>query len=228
MIKIKKVMLWIVACLPLLATILMLAYLPDKIPAHYNFAGEVDRYGSKFELLILPILTIVFVATMEIIIGILGKKKSSILQNSTVYFIVEITLAVVFGTLSVIFLYLAFANVTSIDDTKIDIFKIMAVAMSVCWILLGNFLPKCKQNALIGIRTSWTLKSQVVWYKTHRMCGLLLVIVGLISTILCATVLNGYVALLVSLGSLIAIMIPIIIYSYVIYKNEIQKSDKQE
>ncbi|WP_246943627.1 DUF1648 domain-containing protein [Bacillus pinisoli] len=28
--------------------------LPEQVPAHYNGAGEVDRWGSKWELLILP------------------------------------------------------------------------------------------------------------------------------------------------------------------------------
>lgn len=28
--------------------------LPKEVPAHYNAAGEVDRWGSKWELLILP------------------------------------------------------------------------------------------------------------------------------------------------------------------------------
>lgn len=31
--------------------------LPDKVPAHYNFAGEIDRWGSKSEFLLLPILS---------------------------------------------------------------------------------------------------------------------------------------------------------------------------
>ncbi len=31
--------------------------LPDKVPGHYNFKGEVDRWGSKGELLMLPIMS---------------------------------------------------------------------------------------------------------------------------------------------------------------------------
>ena len=31
--------------------------MPDKIPGHYNFRGEVDRWGSKGELLFLPIVS---------------------------------------------------------------------------------------------------------------------------------------------------------------------------
>ena len=31
--------------------------LPDKIPAHYDFAGNIDRWGKKGELLIVPIMS---------------------------------------------------------------------------------------------------------------------------------------------------------------------------
>lgn len=30
--------------------------LPDRVPGHFNGAGEVDRWGSKMELIILPLV----------------------------------------------------------------------------------------------------------------------------------------------------------------------------
>ncbi|PIC89166.1 hypothetical protein CSV71_11525 [Sporosarcina sp. P21c] len=33
--------------------------LPDRIPAHFGANGEVDRYGSRMELLLLPVIGIV-------------------------------------------------------------------------------------------------------------------------------------------------------------------------
>ena len=38
--------------------------LPEKIPGHYNAAGEVDRWGSRSELLTCPILSLVLFAVM--------------------------------------------------------------------------------------------------------------------------------------------------------------------
>ena len=31
--------------------------IPDKIPAHYDWEGNIDRWGSKTELMILPIMS---------------------------------------------------------------------------------------------------------------------------------------------------------------------------
>ncbi|NGP45281.1 DUF1648 domain-containing protein [Bacillaceae bacterium SIJ1] len=40
--------------------------LPDQVPAHYNFAGEVDRWGAKYELLILPAISLLLAVMMQI------------------------------------------------------------------------------------------------------------------------------------------------------------------
>ncbi|MDR0778646.1 MAG: DUF1648 domain-containing protein [Methanomassiliicoccaceae archaeon] len=52
------VLLFILAIMPLLITLVALQFLPDQIPAHYNSAGEVDRWGSKYESLFLPIMAV--------------------------------------------------------------------------------------------------------------------------------------------------------------------------
>lgn len=44
--------------LPLVISIVALTFLPDLIPAHYNIKNEIDRWGSKYEILIIPIITI--------------------------------------------------------------------------------------------------------------------------------------------------------------------------
>src|SRR6185312_6110225 len=41
--------------------------LPSEIPAHFNGAGEVDRYGSKFELLILPVIGLLLWLILDVI-----------------------------------------------------------------------------------------------------------------------------------------------------------------
>jgi len=43
--------------LSLIITVIMMQFMPNQIPAHYNSAGVVDRIGSKFESLIWPCTT---------------------------------------------------------------------------------------------------------------------------------------------------------------------------
>ncbi len=44
--------------LPLIVSMIALIFLPDLIPVHYNIKNEIDRWGSKYEILIIPIIII--------------------------------------------------------------------------------------------------------------------------------------------------------------------------
>lgn len=47
--------------------ILNWANIPEKVPMHYNFAGKVDRFGNKSEIIILPIITVIMFSFMSVI-----------------------------------------------------------------------------------------------------------------------------------------------------------------
>ena len=56
----NKKLFYVLMFLPLVASLIALKFLPDVIPAHYNIQNMVDRWGSKYEILILPVITIAF------------------------------------------------------------------------------------------------------------------------------------------------------------------------
>src|SRR5690554_2296858 len=56
----RRLITWILAFLPLIITVIALPVLPDKIPAHYGLDGYVTRFGSKYEMLLIPMITIIF------------------------------------------------------------------------------------------------------------------------------------------------------------------------
>lgn len=57
---------WLLAALWILAIVAIME-LPDRIPIHFNFAGEADSYGSKTTLWMLPIIATILVGLMSII-----------------------------------------------------------------------------------------------------------------------------------------------------------------
>lgn len=71
--KTKSEQMWdLVGYLFFIGSVLLLvvvwSHLPDQVPAHFNFKGEVDRYGSKYELIILPVIglfTMLLLLTFE-------------------------------------------------------------------------------------------------------------------------------------------------------------------
>ena len=54
----KKITVYILMYLPLAVALIALPYLPEKIPAHYGFDNQVDRWGSKYEALVFPIISL--------------------------------------------------------------------------------------------------------------------------------------------------------------------------
>ncbi|NLT12619.1 MAG: SdpI family protein [Clostridiaceae bacterium] len=119
---------------------------------------------------------------------------------------------------TIVFLYLTYKGVESIND--FDYQKIVAIALSINWIVIGNILPKLKPNGLVGIRTPWTVASENNWYKTHRLGGKIAVITGIVSGLMCLFVFSGEIGIWVSLVSSIFMFVPIVIYSYLLYKSE--------
>lgn len=45
------------------------------------------------------------------------------------------------------------------------------VLLGIVLIVVGNYLPKCRQNYMIGIKLPWTLDNEENWDYTHRMAG---------------------------------------------------------
>ncbi len=192
--------------------------LPDKIPAHYGFDGNVTRFGSKYELLIMPVITIGMSFIWLLLEKHLMKNKEKGPHNAQAIFWINLVMTLTFTVLTFLFLVLTYKGVGSTNDFNYQ--KIVAIALSIGWIVIGNILPKLKQNGLVGIRTPWTLASENNWYKTHRMGGKIAVITGIASGLLCLFVFSGEIGIWVSLVSSILMLVPIVIYSYLVYKRE--------
>ena len=76
----KKLM-WIVSVIPLLFTAVALQFMPDTIPMHSNFAGEIDRWGSKYESYIFPLLILAITLFWHLFTRYFEKKQTG--QNPT-------------------------------------------------------------------------------------------------------------------------------------------------
>ena len=101
---------------------------------------------------------------------------------------------------------------------KVSVEIIMPLFMGALFVIIGNYMPKCKQSYTLGIKLPWTLNDEENWNKTHRMAGFLWVIGGVI---IMATAFLGIFWLF------FVILIPMVIiptvYSYLLYKKKENK-----
>lgn len=92
-------------------------------------------------------------------------------------------------------------------------------------VIIGNYLPKVKQNNTIGIRVVWTLQDEENWNATHRFSGKLWVASGILC-MLCGLFGESMAALVLYIVSIMATAIISILYSYLFYKKKLATGEK--
>ncbi len=202
---------WILSCLPLFFALLFLPALPPKIPSHYDMTGSVTQWGSKYESLIMPIITL---ATAILFHSLVKKSKH---KNEKLYFYIGFSLVILFGSMSVFFLY---ANINSIENINdIHFFEILSLIISFSYIIIGNILPKCQPDKLLGFKTKWTLSSPEIWKKTHRFAGRMFILGAVIQMIIVQIKLTPNPFIVVLFVRIIIVSI-CFIYSIYLYRKE--------
>lgn len=215
----KKIdrMIWVTAVatlLPLFVGLLLWGRLPDRIPTHFGVSGEADGWSSKaFAVFGLPaILLAVHLLCAFATRHDPRRKNISPLMWTLVLWIVPIV-----GLFMTVLVYgkaLGYAlNVT--------FFTMLLVG--VVFIVVGNYLPKCRQNYTIGIKLPWTLADEDNWDRTHRLAGVLWVVSG-IAIILCAFVAPKAFLPWVFLAVILAEVVIPTVYSFLLYRKKQQET----
>ena len=100
----------------------------------------------------------------------------------------------------------------------VDMAKVIGVAIGILLVIMGNFLSRIKPNWFMGIRTPWTLESDSVWRKTHRVGGRLFVAAGLV--VIAVTLIGRQVGLILMMVTIMLAAIGSVIASYYYWKQE--------
>lgn len=181
--------------------------LPDPMPSHWNAAGQVDGWMAKpWGAFVFPIV----MAAMWLVFLVLPRISPRGFEMEP--------FARAWGILKVAVLALVLftgALVMRAAKTHEALSQtVMFAAVGVLFVVIGNLLGKITRNFFVGIRTPWTLASEEVWYRTHRLGGKCFVAGGLF--VIAASVLHlGVWPIFVSIA--LAGLVPVV-YSYVIYR----------
>jgi uncharacterized membrane protein len=192
-------------------------HVPDQlIPVHFGPDGQPDRYGSKFEgLLLLPLVAI----ACNLLLSFLPRfepRNEHLLRSSKAYNAVWIAvialLAVVHGTSIAVVLGQSASLSTAI----------VGIAVGILLMVMGNYLGKVRSNFSFGIRTPWTLSSEQSWNKSHRLGGWLMFGLGLLCTLVSIAG-KPFLFVWILLGGTGSITLILFAYSYIVWKNDPDK-----
>lgn len=195
--------------LPMIAGFLLWDQLPDRLITHWNAAGEADgSMGKTAAILAIPALMFVmhlfclFMTSLD---------KDAQKQSAKV-------MLIVYWAMPATSLFAGFMVLGNAAGTAMRPAALMNMFSGVLFIFIGNYMPKCTQNKVLGIRLPWTLKSEENWRKTHRLAGRLWISGGFM-LILCAF-LKDKLQVPLLLGILLILCAVPAVYSYKLHINE--------
>jgi uncharacterized membrane protein len=201
----------IISSLFIIATLVVAAILypslPEMIPTHWNGQGEIDGYMKKpGGVLMMPAMALATFIIMKII-PLISPKGFRTDKFSDVIGVLQVTLV---GFMSIV----AILVLLEAHGLNVLINEVITAGVGLLFVVIGNYLGKVRKNFFIGIRTPWTLASDEVWNRTHRMGGKLFMLSGVIIWLgaLLRLPLTWTVGVAVGL-----VLIPVV-YSYFLYR----------
>ena len=232
----KRVM-WILAIIPVVVTCLVLQFIPDTIPMHHDMAGNTDRWGNKAESLIFPVLILVIALFWHLMINAFEKKalktkteKEQIEARSSakVLGVVGISQTIMFGIMHFAILYSSYIQaVTGGTEAVIDIAKVSCILCGIMFVVAGNFMTKAKRNAVVGVKTIWSMYNDNTWRQSNRFGAVGIIIAGLL-TIVTTVLTNGNLSTVFMLAYLGVVTIMAVLYSKKVYDREIRKESEMK
>lgn len=193
-----------------LAGLLLWNRLPDPMPSHWNAAGEIDGYMSKFwGVFLVPIITIVLVP-LFLVIPHIDPLKANIARFRGIFnwFIVGFVAYM---------LYVYALTLFAALGTPFNMTAMLLPVVGLLFIGIGFMMTQAKRNFFIGIRTPWTLSSETVWDETHKLGSKLFMLAGVLTIVAAFLGENGVWLILAAI--FIAAFVPII-YSFILWRRE--------
>lgn len=182
--------------------------LPESIASHWNAQGQVDGYMPKFwGLFLMPIISACLLLLFLFIPNIDPLKAN--IQEFRRYYDGFIVLMMLF--LLYLYLLTIFWNL----GVRFNMTQVLATAFGLLFYYLGILIEHSRRNWFIGIRTPWTMSSDEVWEKTHRIGGKLFKIAGAFA--LFGVLLPEY-AIFIMIVPILLASVYTVVYSYYAYR----------
>ena len=160
-----------ITLVPILLGLLLWNKLPDRLPTHFGVDGAADGWSGKgFAVFGLPLMMLGF----HLVICFATRlDKHNRGHNEKVMNLVGL----IFPTMSIVNSVVIYAWAMELE---LSLSSLLFPLLGLLFILIGNWLPKIKQNPTLGIKIRWTLYNEENWNKTHRFAGFVWVIAGVV------------------------------------------------
>lgn len=189
----------------------MLGRLPGRVASHWGPDGEVDGWSSPYMLILLvPLLSLVMAVVLAFAPLLDPRRRNFPLHASAYWLVTNTALA-----------FLAATHVVLVGYNlgwPIDINALMGVGLGIVFMVLGNVLTRVRPNWIFGVRTPWTLSSDLAWRETHRVAGYGFVLAGL--AVLATGIVRPKAVFIVMASGVGAAALVAVVWSYFAWKRD--------
>lgn len=203
--------------LPVLIGILLWERLPEIMTTHWGADGVADGQMKKSLAVFVPFLILLPVHWLCLTLTLLDKKN----QNQT-----RKAVSMIFWIIPATSVFCGVALYGTALGKHWDITALLPAFTGLLFIVMGNYMPKIRQNRTLGVKLPWTWASEENWNKTHRLCGYLWVAGG--ALLLGAMLLPEAVMVTASIIAMIILAVAPIIYSYCLYRSQLSKGQVEK
>ncbi len=207
----------ILVAVSFLASAYFYPLMPEQMASHWNARGEVDGYMPRFwGTFLMPLVALGLAGLFAILPKIDPLKRNypafRKYYNCVIFFVIALLL------------YVHGISMAANLGFSLNMSYLVLGPIALMFILLGFVMPKIKRNWFMGIRTPWTLSSDNVWKKTHRVGGKLFMACGFffLATLLFPGLIVDYFLWVILLPIMTLVGITLV-YSYYEYRKEEKK-----
>jgi len=201
-----------IAFLSFVVGIYFYQHMPDEMAIHWNALGQADGYASKsWGFFLLPAFSLLMLLIL------LAIPKIDPLTENIEKFRKHYDRFL--ALMSTLFLYLYLLVVLWNMGFRFDLLQLLTPMLGVLFYFTGVLAENAKKNWSIGVRTPWTLSSEIVWDKTNRIFGRLFRVAGVVVGF--GLLFPGYALLFMLIPALLVTVFSIV-YSYVEYQKQLK------
>jgi uncharacterized membrane protein len=186
--------------------------LPDQVATHWGIDGEANGWSGPLTAVLMVPLIVLAVASLMLAVPRIDPRRESYEQHGKTYWWVT----------NLVLCFLVAVHVLVLGEGlgwQLPIARLVPVSVGLLLVLVGNVLPRLRPNWFMGIRTPWTLSSDDVWRRTHRLGGVCLVATGALIS------LSGFLGqgapFYLLVGSVAVCVLVPVVYSWLLWRRSI-------
>lgn len=174
--------------------------LPDQMAVHFDYNNVPNNFAPKsFAVFGIPLFLLLLQIIMCAINDLSEKNRQA---NRKIILVSKWIIPIVSVVINITVIMFSLGRTSNIN-------KPVCIILGIIFIVLGNYLPKTKQNSVIGVRTKYTLNSEEIWQKSARVTGYVMVVFGVLF------ILSAFLDTMIAVSVFIAFFVSMIIVSFV-------------